>query len=381
MQGFASVPSVSSVTTLDVAVVGGGAIGAACARALALRGVNVGIFEPGARDGAASPASAGMLAAQIEAGDEAWLALAAAARDRYPALAAELAAATGMSIGLRRDGIAAVAFDAARAAELAALARRQQAAGLRAEWLAPAECAQRWRGAAPGSHGALFAPDDGAVSPPQLTAALTAHAIQLGAQHIAEPVVELIHDGRRINAVTTSRNRVAARHVVIAAGAWSPAIGGLPRALPVAPLRGQLALVPWPAGTPDVILYHDHGYVLRRGEHALLGSTMEHAGFDARVTPDGQAAILAAARRLIPALSATVTRSWAGLRPMTPDGLPLLGPDPEIDGLWYATGHGRNGILLAALTGDVIADLITTGTTAVDIGVFRADRFSLSPRP
>ena len=374
-------PSASSVTTLDVAVVGGGVIGAACARALALRGVTVGLFEPGAPVGAASPASAGMLAAQIEAADEAWLALAAAARDRYPALAADLEAATGMNIGLRRDGIATVAFDAARAAELAGLARRQQLTGLQSQWLAPAEFAHRWRGAAPGSYGALFAPDDGSVSPPQLTAALAAHASQLGARHVAERVTEVVHDGQRVMAVTTDRNRVPARHVVIAAGAWSPAIAGLPRALPLVPVRGQLALVPWPAGTPDVILYHDHGYVLRRGDHALIGSTMEQVGFDARVTADGQAAILAAARRLVPSLGTTVTRSWAGLRPVTPDGLPLLGPDPDVDGLWYATGHGRNGILLAALTGDVIADLITTGTTSVDIGVFRADRFSLSPKP
>ncbi len=386
MQGFAPVPSVSGVTTLDVAVVGGGVIGAACARALSLRGLTAGLFEPGPRPGAASPASAGMLAAQIEAADDGWLALATAARDRYPTLAAELEAATGLQVGLRRDGIAAVAFDRERATALANLAGRQQAAGLRAEWLTPSEVSHRWRGIAPGCLGALFAPDDGAVAPPALTAALTTHAANLGARQIAEPVSEVEHDGRRVSAVSTARHRVAARHVLIAAGVWSPAIAGLPRALPVAPLRGQLALVPWPEGTADVILYHDHGYVLRRGEFALLGSTMEHAGFDARVTAEGQAAILAGARQLMPALARQVSNGWAGLRPVTPDGLPLVGADPDIDGLWYATGHGRNGILLAALTGDVIADLITTGETDVDVGPFRPDRFAastqaLSPRP
>ena len=376
MQGFGLVPRVSSVTTLDVAVVGGGVIGAACARALSLRGLTVGLFEPGPRNGAASPASAGMLAAQIEAAADAWLALATTARDRYPTLVAELEAATGMNVGLRRDGIAAVAFDAERATELSNLTRRHRTAGLRAEWLTPAEISHRWGGIAPGCHGALFAPDDGAVAPPALTAALATHAASLGALQIADLVSDVVHNGRRVTAVTTSRHRVAARHVVIAAGAWSPAIAGLPRALPVAPVRGQLALVPWPEGTADVILYHDHGYVLRRGEFALLGSTMEHAGFDARVTAEGQAAILAGARQLMPALARQVSSGWAGLRPVTPDGLPLVGPDPEIDGLWYATGHGRNGILLAALTGDVIADLITTGTTEVDLSLFRPDRFS-----
>jgi glycine/D-amino acid oxidase-like deaminating enzyme len=136
---------------------------------------------------------------------------------------------------------------------------------------------------------------------------------------------------------------------------------------------------------PSAILYHDHGYVLRRGDSALMGSTMEHAGFDARITTEGQARIVEGARRLLPSLQGA-TSAWAGLRPLTPDGLPLIGADPELDGLWYATGHGRNGILLAALTGDVLADLITTGTTDVDISVFRPDRFAHasappSPRP
>jgi glycine oxidase len=321
-----------------------------------------------------------MLAAQIEASGDAWLALATGARDRYPALVAELEDATGLKPDLRRDGIAAVAFDAARARELQELARRQRAAGLRAEWLSAADVSHRWRGVAPGCHGALFAPDDGAIVPAVLNAALLAHAEQRGARVMREQVDRVSHDGRRVAAVTTRRHQFVAGHVVVAAGAWSPAIGGLPRALPVVPVRGQLALVPWPGGTPTVTLYHDHGYVLRRGLSALIGSTMEHAGFDARTTADGQATILAGARRLLPALDDRVERSWAGLRPVTPDGLPLVGPDPEIEGLWYATGHGRNGILLAALTGDIIADLITTGETGVDITAFRPDRFSVAPQ-
>jgi glycine oxidase len=379
MQGFARVPSVTGVTTLDVAVVGGGVVGAACARALALRHLSVGVFEPGPLQGAASPASAGMLAAQIEASDEAWLALATRARDRYPALAAELQAATGQDVGLQRDGIAAVAFDAARAAELRELARRHRAAGLRAEWLEPADVARRWHGAAPGCAGAFFAPDDGAIAPPALTAALLTHAIQRGTLVIGARVERVSHRAGRVEGVVTGPRVVAARHVVLAAGAWSPGIAGLPRALPVVPVRGQIALAPWPAGMPAAILYHDHGYVLRRGDSALVGSTMEHAGFDARVTSEGQAAILAGARRLLPALNGVTRGAWAGLRPVTPDGLPLLGADPELDGLWYATGHGRNGILLAALTGDVIADLISTGVTSVDVSLFDPTRFTHAP--
>lgn len=381
LSNVSRVPSVTDVTKLDVAVVGGGVIGAACARALALRGLAVALFEPGPLEGAASGASAGMLAAQIEAADDSWLALATRARDRYPGLATELRDATGIDIALLRTGIAAVAFDTERAHALQELARRQHAAGLRAEWLTSAELSHRWAGAAPGCLGALFARDDCAVDPPALHLALENHARDLGARVIAERVERLSHAAGRVAGVSTSRHQVPVRHVVLAAGAWSAGIAGLPRALPVVPVRGQLISVPWPLDTPSVILYHDHGYVLRRGDAAILGSTMEHAGFDARVTAAGQSQILEGARRLLPRLDTRAPTAWAGLRPLTPDGLPLLGPDPDLDGLWYATGHGRNGILLAALTGDVIADLITTGSTSVDVTPFRMDRFASDPTP
>lgn len=369
-------------------MVGGGVIGAACARAVARRGLSTALFEPGPPPGAASPASAGMLAAQIEAGDDAWLALAVQARERYEPLARELQADTGLSIGLTRQGVAAVAFDDERAAALEALGHRQRAAGLRAEWLPSATVAQRWGAIAPGNRGALLAPDDGAVDPPLLVRALRADGARLGVAAFAEPVDRLMLAGGVVAGVQTPRNSVRARHVVLAAGAWSPRLAGLPRPLPVQPVRGQLVAVPWPRGTPPVALYHDHGYVLRRGDEAILGSTMEHVGFDAGVTTEGQARIVADARRLLPALDTNRARAWAGLRPVTPDGLPLIGPDPDVDGLWYATGHGRNGILLAALTGDVIADLITAGSASLDINPFAPQRFAsggtphtLGPRP
>ncbi|HEX4561883.1 MAG TPA: FAD-dependent oxidoreductase [Gemmatimonadales bacterium] len=141
-------------------------------------------------------------------------------------------------------------------------------------------------------------------------------------------------------------------------------------------MRGQLALAPWPAGTPPAILYYDHAYVLARGGKAIIGSTMERVGFDARVTPEGEAQLRAGASRLFPALAtAPFEKVWAGLRPLTPDGRPILGRDPEVSGLWYAAGHGRNGILLAALTGDVIGDLIVGKSLDFDLGPFLMDRF------
>jgi len=132
-----------------------------------------------------------------------------------------------------------------------------------------------------------------------------------------------------------------------------------------------------PAGTPAAILYHDRGYVLARGADALLGTTMEHAGFDCRVTNEGLAQVFRGAVRLLPTLlNHAVQRMWAGLRPVTADGRPIVGPDPEVERLWYATGHGRNGILLAALTGEIIADLVTKGETDVDISALRVERLT-----
>ncbi len=132
----------------------------------------------------------------------------------------------------------------------------------------------------------------------------------------------------------------------------------------------------WPTDEPAAIVYTGSGYVLRRGTEMIAGSTMEHAGFDAAVTSDGRQQIITTAARLYPAVrDAPIRRSWAGLRPGTPDGRPLIGPDPDVDGLWYATGHGRNGILLAAITGEIIANLLTENTLEYDLAPLDPGRF------
>jgi glycine oxidase len=363
--------------TADVAVVGGGAVGAACARAAARRGLEVAIFEPGPDPAAASPASAGMLAAQIELGDEGLVALSVRARDLYEELAPALQEATGIDIGFWRSGIAAFAFDEAAASRLKEEVARQRQAGLRCDWLEGEDVRERWPGAAPDCQGALFAPEDGAVDPHALTRACLADARRLGATLHAERVEGLALTQQRVTGVVTARGTTAVDHAVVAAGVWSPQLHGLPRPLPIEPLRGQMAATAWPDGSPPAILYHEQGYVLARGGDAVIGSTMERAGFDARVTNEGLAQIFRGAVRLLPALlTQPVLRIWAGLRPVTPDGRPIVGPDPEVQHLWYATGHGRGGILLAALTAEVVADLLTAGKTDVDISPLRVERFT-----
>lgn len=363
----------------DVAVIGGGVVGAACARAAALRGLEVAIFEPGPDPAAASPASAGMLAAQIEPGDEALLGLSVRARDLYEKLAHELQESTGIDIGFWRAGIAAIAFDDEAAGRLKEDVARQRQAGLRCDWLDGDEVRERWPGAAPDCHGALFSPEDGAVDPQALTRACLADARRVGATLRVERVtaVQTAQGGDRVTGVVTPGGTTAAGHVVVAAGVWSSHITGLPRPLPIEPVRGQLAATAWPPDTPAAILYHDHGYVLARGTDAVLGSTMERAGFECRVTNEGQAQIYRGAVRLLPTLyQQAVRRMWAGLRPVTTDGRPIIGPDPAVQHLWYAAGHGRSGVLLAALTADIIADLLTQAEAAVDISPLRVDRFA-----
>jgi glycine oxidase len=364
------------MSTADVVIAGGGIIGAACARAAARRGLRVMVCEPGPLPGAASPASAGMLAAQIEPSDEHLFPLAIRGRDLYEDLAAALKDTTGLDVGFLHTGIATVAFDDERAAALFEQVAAQRQAGLRCDWLEAAEFHERWPGAAPAARGALFAPEDGSLDPAALAAALLADAHRLGVQVLPESGRRVAVASGRVTGIVTNRAAVPAEHVVIAAGAWSPKIEALPRPLPVAPVRGQLVATAWPSELPPVILYHGHGYLLPRGREAILGSTMEHAGFDATTTASGIAHIRDVAEQLCPAIaSAPTTRAWAGLRPVTPDGRPILGADPDVTGLWYATGHGRNGILLAGITGEIIGDLLATGQTDMDIGALSVARF------
>src|SRR6266566_4643177 len=308
------------VSSCEVLVAGGGIIGAACARAGALAGLRVAICEPGPEPAAASAASAGILGPQIEGTDESLRALGLRGRDLYESLAAALLETTGIDIGLWREGIASLAFDESEAERLRDAVAHQRQAGLRCDWLEAGDVAERFPAAAP-CLGALFAPEDGAVHAPLLARALLADAKRRGAVVVAARVQRINTILGRATAAETSAGKIKAEHVIIAAGAWSPRIEHLPRPLPVEPVRGQMAALPWPAGVPRAILYYDHGYVVARDGEALMGSTMEHVGFDNSVTDSGLEDILANATRLFPALASRgPMRSWAGLRPVTPAG-------------------------------------------------------------
>lgn len=343
----------------DVIVIGGGAIGAACARELALGGRSVLVLERGEDAGQAWRAAAGMLAPQIEAdGADPLLRLGVAARELYPGLAASLRDSTGIEIGLWQDGIAHVATDPGEAMQLQSNVASQQEQGYSASWLESEEVRRRWPWLGP-TAGALWSERDGALDPRLLVEALLADARLHRADIVKDTARSLEQSGGRVTGVAGAAARYRGRDVVVAAGAWSGRILGLPRALPVEPVRGQMAALPWPAEMGRAIVYHKDCYLLARGDEAILGSTMEYVGFQPEVTPDGIARIFAATMALSPSLvRGKLKRTWAGLRPVTPDWLPILGAEPRLPGLWYATGHGRNGILLAGITGMMIREMM-----------------------
>jgi glycine oxidase len=336
----------------------------------------VAVLEPGGEMGQGWRAAAGMLAPQIEAhSDTPLLELGLAGRELYSALAPELREATGIDIGLWREGIAAVAATEAEAAELRSKVAWQRQHGHLSDWLDADEVRARWPWVG-ATHGALWAAREGAVEPEKLVGALLADARRLGATVLQDAALAVDQREDRVAGVIGSGGRYPSADVVLCAGAWSGTIEGVPRPVAVAPVRGQMAALPWPEGARRGIVYGHGAYLLARGDEAIAGSTMEYVGFRPQTTSEGLGRLFTGATALCPALSSSrVKRTWAGLRPVTPDGLPIIGAEPRLAGLWYATGHGRNGILLAGITGLIIQQLLAGEPTVEDIDAYAPARF------
>lgn len=351
----------------DVIVVGGGLIGLACATAVARAGVAV-LVVSSTEPGAASPASAGILAPTVGDAPLPVQALGITARDMYPPYVEELVARTGIRVSLDLSGVLETARDDVEARALRASLQRHT------EWVEP-HLLRDLEPAVAHAVGAAFHARDGAVDVRVLLEAVHADAQR-------DPRISLV--GGRVVRLEVDRlpallelqsgERVEADKVVIAAGAWVGEIWGLPRPIPVVPVRGQI--LAFGGETPRHVVMGAHGYVVPRGNRCLAGSTMEHVGFDPRTTTKGAARIREIAAELIPSLAGRPElEHWAGLRPVTPDLLPMVGADPEHDSLFYACGHSKNGVLLAPLTAHVIADLVVRGSTSVDVTPYAPGRF------
>jgi glycine oxidase len=354
----------------DAVIVGAGLVGLASAAALADRGARV-LLLYDHRRGEASPAAAGMLAPSVELHEAAAAqAFAVAARDRYPAYLAALRESTGVDVPLNRLGVLEVALeeselDGAPFRDPPAGAERLGAAQLRA--LEPALAH---------AHGALYHALDGAVNNLVLLRALKTHVGRDPRVTVrADAAVAIARDGDGAVVESQSGERFRTRAAVLAAGAWVGALAGLPRPIPVSPVRGQLLSL---AGSPlRHVTYGGGGYAVPRGDgRTIVGSTMEHVAFDADTTESGLAQVRATGGAISPALAGLrMLNGWSGLRPVTPDFLPILGRDPAFDAVVYACGHSRNGVLLAPLTGDAVADLVLGTAPAHDLTPFRIERF------
>ncbi len=360
----------------DVIIVGGGVVGAACARELTHAGRSVVLIDDGTISGEAWRASAGMLAPQTEAeeGDH-LLELGLAGREYYATRTEELSAATSVDIDLFRGGILKAARDAEEAEMLKRRVGWQRQHSHHCDWLDPVEMREQWPWLGP-TEGGLWAPGDGSIDPVALVKAFRADAEARGATLIGDRIhrLDLQPDGHVLG--VTGSSTYLGDHVIIAAGAWSGRLDGLPRPISVEPVRGQMIAIPWPEeALPGV--YFGYGiYVVHRAGEMWVGATMEHAGFDNAITPAGAGFLLSSVSKLFPSVAGTEPiRQWAGLRPGTPDGLPIIGPEPRAPGLWYATGHGRNGVLLAGITGVLIQQLLADEPPFEDISPVRPDRF------
>jgi glycine oxidase len=352
----------------DVVVVGGGLIGLAIAFELAERGASVRVYDRAEPARAASWAGAGMLAPYTERiTNEPLLELCAASLRAYPNFVRRIFAASGIDAQLRLDGVFYAAFDRNDLDVLREQARALAARGVDCEMVdrAGTLAAEPWLGA--GLCGSLLKKTEGHVDNRRLGRALTAACAARGAQIERTASIRIECDSRRVLGVKSDRGFVAARAVVNACGAWAGQLPGVPQSsvAPIEPIKGQMVALNVPIGFVRRPTWVPGAYLVPRDDGRLLiGATVEPAGFDERVTAGGVAELLRAALAAAPALSGfSITESWAGLRPGTPDGLPFLGVTP-VDGFVLATGHYRNGILLAPESARLISDLVETGAAA-----------------
>jgi glycine oxidase len=352
----------------DVAVVGAGLIGCSVAYELAKRGVAVTVFDHAEPARAASWAGAGMLAPfSEELPDPAMLAFCRAALAAYPAFVDELHERSGVDARFRRAGTIHVALDEAQLAVLSARAPTYRANGGEVSVLDRAATHEREPLLARDLAGALLVANEAQVDNRRLGRALIAACERLGVRFERVEGVVLEADARRVRGLRTARGFAAAPVVVNAAGAWAGALAGVPAAaqVPVRPVAGEMLALAVPAGALRALVWLGHRYLVPRDDGRLLvGATVEERGFDARVTAGGVRDLLSAALAAAPALASfALVETWAGLRPGSHDGRPYLGPT-ALEGYLLATGHYRNGILLAPATGRALASLIVDGEAA-----------------
>lgn len=372
-----------------VAIIGGGAIGLAIGWRLAQAGCPVAVYERGAAGRGASWAAAGMLAAGLEAepGEEALLALNRDSQSMWPDFAAEIEQEAGMTVGLRREGTLMLALNRDDVARLRFTYDFLRGLGIELDWLGGAAARQFEPHLTPHLAGAILRRHDHQVDNRLLVAALSRALVKAGGT---------LHENTAVEAVETAAGHVSglqvggrfhpAELVILAAGAWSGAIPGIPSALrpPVRPVKGQMLALRMNPAAPLLshVAWAPKAYLVPRDDGRLLvGATVEERGFDADLTAGGVLALLDGAWRALPGIEElAIAELWTGFRPGSRDDAPILG-ESGLPGLLFATGHYRNGILLTPITARAIARLVLDGEIEPAIRPFSRDRFAAAPSP
>ncbi|HTQ34231.1 MAG TPA: glycine oxidase ThiO [Stellaceae bacterium] len=376
-------PPATAKTTPKTVVIGAGVIGLGIAWRLAQAGCTVDVFDKAEAGRGASWAAAGMLAAAVETepGEEPLLPLTLESQRLWPEFARELQQASGISCEYRDEGTLVVALNRDDAETLRHSYEFQKGLGLAIEWLNAAEARRLEPHLKPGIAGAVFCGKDHQVENRALARGLIAACRGAGvAIHEHCPVAEVVIEAGRARGVETARGRVDADIVVLAAGAWSREIGGIPAAHqpPVRPIKGQMLAVQMDPQAPLLrhVVWLPRAYLAPRLDGRLvIGATVEERGFDTSLTAGGLFALIEGAWRGLPAIEELpIAETWVGFRPGSRDDAPMLGPS-GIDGLVVATGHHRNGILLTPVSTAVISDYILEGRLPEIARPFDPQRF------
>ena len=371
-----------------VVVIGAGVCGLGIAWRLAQAGCAVDIFERGEAGHGATWAAAGMLAAGAEAepGEQRLLELTRISLTAWPAFAREVEAASGLTIDYRDQGTLVVALTQDDVEQLRFTYEFQRDLGIDLQWLTGAEARTREPHLRAGIAAAVYSPGDHQVDNRKLALALKQAALRAGATLREQcPVASLAIEGGRIRGVHLADGVFFdADAVVLATGPWAREIGGLPEAdlPPVRPVKGQMLALQMDPAAPLLshVLWAPKTYLVPRVDGRLLiGATVEEQGFDESLTAGGLLALLEGAWRVLPGIEELpIAETWVGFRPTSRDDAPILGPT-AVAGLALATGHHRNGILLAPVTAEAVAACVLDGELPAAAAQFSAARFTGAP--
>ena len=369
----------------DVIIIGGGVIGCAIAYHLCKLGVEVTVVDAGEIGAEASSAAAGLLAPLGSLSGPGPLAdLLLASWSMFPTLVPELAEVSGMCLAYERSGSLRVVRNPKNVVNLRKRMKTWQPLGLEMQWLTGDEARQREPSLAPDITAAIYAPEESQLKAPQVVKAFAQAATKLGAK--LQPHHRVIGIEFRENTVTKIRfawgEEIACQHVIVATGAWAGDIEAmLDISSPVVPQRGQILSLKQPVPPlPSLrhIVFGEAIYLAPKNDGTIVvGATKEDVGFEKQLTAGGVAWLLTTALRLLPGLAeASIEQMWSGLRPKTPDNLPILGKAPNWRNVTLAVGHGSIGIALSAITGRSIAEVVTTGNVPAILVPFSVERFS-----